>query len=39
MKKLFKALFVLLALMLTTTVSSATEKLVNGIPYVQLNNG
>ena len=39
MKKLFKAVFVLLALMLTTTVSSATEKLVNGIPYVQLNNG
>lgn len=39
MKKLFKALFVLLALMQTTTVSSATEKLVNGIPYVYLNNG
>lgn len=39
MKKLFKALSVLLVLMLTTTVSSATEKLVNGIPYVQLNNG
>ena len=38
MKKLFKVLSVLFALMMTTTVS-ATEKIVNGIPYVQLNNG
>lgn len=32
MKKLFKALFVLLALMLTTTVSSATENWLTAFP-------
>lgn len=38
MRKLLKVLFVLFAFMMTTAVS-ATEKIVNGIPYVQLNNG
>ena len=34
-----KLLLTLLFGLIMTTTANATEKLVNGIPYVQLNNG